>query len=46
MLVNEKNLYYINNNNVNLFVIENDIKNVINKFFFIASIFYNVTNCF
>ena len=30
MLVNEKNLYYIDNNNVNVFVIENDVKNVIN----------------
>ena len=46
MLVNEKNLYNIDNNNINFFVIENDVENVINKIFFISSIFYNVTNCF
>ena len=44
MLVNEKNLYNIDNNNINVFIIENDIENVINKIFFIASILYNVTN--
>ena len=46
MLINKKNLYNIDNNNINILVIENDIKNVINKFFFVAGIFYNVTNCF
>ena len=46
MLIRKKNLYNIDNNNVNIFIIENDIKNVINKIFFIASIFHNITNCF
>ena len=46
MLVNEKNLYRINNNDVNVIVIENDVKDVINKKKVIASIFYNITNCF
>ena len=46
MLIRKKNLYNINDNNVNIFVIENDVKDVINKIFFIASILYNVTNCF
>ena len=44
MFINEKNLYNIDNNNVNDFVIKNDIKNVINKIFFVASNFYNITN--
>ena len=46
MFINEKNLYRIDDNNINVFVIENNVKDVINKTFFIASIFYNVTNCF
>ena len=46
MLINEKNLYYIDNNNVNIFIIKNDVKNIINKILFVASIFYNITNCF
>ena len=46
MLINEKNLYNIDNNNVNIFVIENDIKNVINRILFVASVLYNITNCF
>ena len=46
MLVNEKHLYDIDNNNVNVFVIKNDIKNVIYKIFFTTSIFNNITNCF
>ena len=44
MLVNEKNLNNIDNNNVNVFVIENDVKNVINKKKKIVSIFHNITN--
>ena len=46
MLVNEKNLYRIDNNNINIFIIKIDIKDVINKIFFVASIFHNITNCF
>ena len=46
MFINEKNLYNIDNNNVNILIIENDVKDVINRIFFVASIFYNVTNCF
>ena len=46
MLINKKNLYNIDNNNVNILVIENDVENVINRIFLVASIFYNVTNCF
>ena len=46
MLINKKHLYYINNNNFNIFIIKNDIKNVIYKFFFIISILNNVTNYF
>ena len=46
MLVNEKNLYYIDNNHVNVFIIENDVENVINKILFVTSIFYNITNYF
>ena len=33
MFINEKNLYRIDDNNVEVFVIENDIKNVVNKLF-------------
>ena len=46
MLINKKNLYNIDDNNINIFVIENDVKNVINKILLIVSIFYNITNCF
>ena len=46
MLINEKNLYYIDDNNVNVSIIENDVENVIKKFLLIASIFYNESNCF
>ena len=46
MLINEKNLYNIDNNNVNIFIIKNDVKDVINKIFLVASILYNVTNYF
>ena len=46
MFINKKNLYNIDNNNVNIFVIENDVKNVINKILLIASIFHDITNCF
>ena len=46
MLINEKNLYNIDNNNVNIFVIKNDAEDVINKNFFILNILHNVTNCF
>ena len=46
MLIRKKNFCNINNDNVNIFVIENDIENVINKILFVASILYNVTNCF
>ena len=46
MLINEKNLYRIDDNNINVFVIENDVLNIINKILFIASIFHNISNCF
>ena len=46
MLIRKKNLYNINNNNINILVIENDVKDVINKILLIASIFHNITNCF
>ena len=46
MLINEKNLYNIDNNNVNIFAIKNDVKDVINRIFLVASILYNITNCF
>ena len=46
MLINKKNLYNIDNNNVNIFVIENDVEDVINKILFVASILYNISNCF
>ena len=46
MFIRKKNLYNIDDNNVYFFVIENDVKNVINKILFIAGIFYNTTNCF
>ena len=46
MFINEKNLYRINNNNINIFVIKNDVKDIINKKKFIVSIFHNITNCF
>ena len=46
MLVNEKNLYNIDDNNINILVIKNDVENVINKIPFISSILYNITNCF
>ena len=46
MLINEKNLYNIDNNNVNIFVIENDVEDVINRIFLIASILHSVKNCF
>ena len=46
MFIKEKTLYRIDNNNVNRFVIENNVENIINKIFFIASIFFNVTNYF
>ena len=46
MLIRKKNLYNINNNNVNIFIIENDVEDVINKIFLITNIFYNITDCF
>ena len=46
MLVNKKRLYRIDNNNINNFIVENDIENVIRKKKFITSIFNNVINCF
>ena len=46
MFINEKHLYRIDNNNVNIFIIKNDIENVIRRIFFVISIFNNVTNCF
>ena len=46
MLIRKKNLYNIDDNNVNIFVIKNDVEDVINRIFFITSIFHNVTNCF
>ena len=46
MLINDFFLYNIDDNNVNVFIIKNDVENVINKKKIIASIFYNVTNCF
>ena len=46
MFINKKNLYNINNNNVNIFVIENDIEDVINKIFLVASILHDITNYF
>ena len=46
MLINEKNLYNIDDDNVNIFIIKNDIEDVINKILFIVSVFHNVANCF
>ena len=46
MFINEKNLYYIDNDNDNVFVIKNNVENVINKILFVASILYNVSNYF
>ena len=46
MLINKKNLYNIDNNNVNIFVIENDVEDIINKILFVASILHDITNCF
>ena len=46
MLINKKNLYNIDDDNVNIFVIKNDVENVINRILFIANIFYDITNCF
>ena len=46
MFINKKNLCNIDDNNVNIFVIENDVEDVINRILLVASIFYNVTNCF
>ena len=38
MLVNEKHLYRINNNNnINVFIIKNDIKNVIRRVFLLRA---------
>ena len=46
MFINKKNLYNIDDNNINIFVIKNDVENVINKILFIMSILYNISNCF
>ena len=46
MFINEKKLCNIDNNDVNVFIIKNDVKDVINKIFIIASIFHNISNCF
>ena len=46
MFINKKNLKNIDNNNVNIFIIENDVKDVINKILLVTSIFHNITNCF
>ena len=46
MLIRKKNLYNIDNNNVNIFAIKNDVENVINKILFVISILHNITNCF
>ena len=46
MFINEKNLCNIDNNDVNIFIIENDVEDVINRIFIVISIFYNVSNCF
>ena len=46
MLINEKNLYNIDDNNINIFIIENDVKDVINRILFVASILHDITNCF
>ena len=46
MLISKKNLYNIDDNNVNVFVIENDVEDVINKILFITSIFHDIANCF
>ena len=39
MFISEKNLCNIDNDNVNIFIIENDIKDVINKFFLLRASF-------
>ena len=46
MLINKKNLYNIDNDNINIFIIKNDVKDVINKILFVVSILHNVANCF
>ena len=46
MLINKKNLYNIDNNNINIFIIKNDVKDIINKILFVASILHDVTNYF
>ena len=46
MLIRKKNLCNIDDNNVNIFVIENDVEDVINKILFVAGIFYNIADCF
>ena len=46
MLISEKNLCNIDNNDVNIFIIENDVEDVINKILFVASIFHNIADCF
>ena len=46
IFINEKNLYNIDDDNVIVFIIENDVKDVINRILFVASVFYIITNCF
>lgn len=46
MFINEKYLNYFNNDNVNIFVIENYIENIIDKILFVISVFDNVLNKF
>ena len=46
MFIRKKNLCNIDDNNINIFVIENDAEDVINKILFIANILYSVANCF
>ena len=46
MFIRKKNLCSIDDNNVNIFVIENDVENVINKIFLVAGILYNVADDF
>ena len=46
MLIRKKNLYNIDNNNINILIIENYVEDVINKILLVANIFHNITNCF
>ena len=43
MLINKKELNCFNNNNIFIFIIKNDIKNIIRRISFISNIFNYIT---